>query len=229
MQQKQYHGLLQVPSSNSSKQSNTSTAILSLNTTSTRAEPNQQNPNKADELYIHRGRLQDCSKWYDLHWKTSSNWIFIPVLQPSGGPPTISSNPRCVLNIHKAWDMVTVVGKITQLKQPTTVGSPRKRLHLVEATFTDSTGSIPLELWEDHIAILKSGQCYKMTSVQVKVWCNRKKVTATQKTIITETSNESLYLFNMTQKIRLPMLQSKKWSAYGTLKNSLYVTYVLRK
>lgn len=88
--------------------------------------------------------------------------------------------------------MVTVVGKITQLKQPTTVGSPRKRLHLVEATFTDSTGSIPLELWEDHIAILKSGQCYKMTSVQVKVWCNRKKVTTTKKTIITETSDESL-------------------------------------
>jgi ssDNA-binding replication factor A large subunit len=75
---------------------------------------------------------------------------------------------------------------------------------LAEATFTDSTGSIPLDLWEDHIAILKSGKCYKMTSVQVKVWSNRKKITTTKKTIITETSDESLnlFLFNMTHKIR---------------------------
>lgn len=62
-------------SSNSSKRSDTSTAILSLETTSTRAEPSQQNPNKDDELYVHRGRLQNCSKWYDLHWQTSGNWI----------------------------------------------------------------------------------------------------------------------------------------------------------
>ena len=31
-----------------------------------------------------------------------------------------------------------------------------------------------------------------MTSVQVKVWSNRKKITTTKKTIITETSDESL-------------------------------------
>lgn len=88
--------------------------------------------------------------------------------------------------------MVAVVGKITQLKQPTTIGSPRKRLRLAEATFTDSTGSIPLDLWEYHVSIRKPGQCYKMTSVQVKAYSNRKKITTTTKrTIITETSDES--------------------------------------
>lgn len=97
-----------------------------------------------------------------------------------------------VLNIHKAWDMVTAVGRITQLKQPTTVGSPRKCLRLGEATFTDSMGSIPLDLWGDHISILKPRQCYKMTSIQVRVWSNREKITTTKRTIITETSEESL-------------------------------------
>ncbi len=97
-----------------------------------------------------------------------------------------------VLNSHKQWDTVTVIGKVSQLKEPKAVGNPAKPLKLVEATLTDASGSIPLDVFEEHITKITEGKSYNLTNVQIKVWSKRKKIATTKKTTVTEVNNESL-------------------------------------
>ena len=80
-----------------------------------------------------------------------------------------------VYNNNKEWDMVTVRGKVLSVNQPRAVGSPKKRLKLMEATLADKTGSIPLDLWESNIDQIKEGAVYSFNQVQVRVWSSRKK------------------------------------------------------
>lgn len=72
-----------------------------------------------------------------------------------------------ILNDHKEWDDVAVRGKLISIKQARTVGSPKKRLRLAEATLADATGSIPLDIWESNIDELREGYVYEFQPVQV--------------------------------------------------------------
>ena len=89
-----------------------------------------------------------------------------------------------VYNNNKEWDMVTVRGKVLSVNQPRAVGSPKKRLKLMEATLADKAGSIPLDLWESNIDQIKEGAVYSFNQVQVRVWSSRKKLSTTIKTTI---------------------------------------------
>ena len=80
--------------------------------------------------------------------------------------------------------MVTVRGKVLSVNQPRAVGSPKKRLKLMEATLADKTGSIPLDLLESNIDQIKEGAVYSFNQVQVCVWSSRKKLSTTIKTTI---------------------------------------------
>lgn len=97
-----------------------------------------------------------------------------------------------VLNELKEWDTTAVTGKITKMTEPTTVGKRQKPLRLAEAVLTDSTGSIPVDVWEENISQLTIGQTYKLTKVQVKVWSKKKKISTTPRTEITPIEDESL-------------------------------------
>ena len=63
-----------------------------------------------------------------------------------------------VLNTSKEWEVVTVQGKIFGLKDQRIVGSPRKKLTLVEAFLDDGSGRIPIDIWESHIENVKTGR-----------------------------------------------------------------------
>lgn len=63
-----------------------------------------------------------------------------------------------VLNTRKEWEVVTVQGKIFGVKDQRTVGSPRKRLRLMEAFLDDGSGRIPIDIWESHIETIKPGR-----------------------------------------------------------------------
>lgn len=67
-----------------------------------------------------------------------------------------------ILNIRKEWDVVTVRGKILNVKDQRSVGSPRKRLNLMEAVLGDVTATIPLDLWESHIDKVQQGKLLKV-------------------------------------------------------------------
>ena len=51
-----------------------------------------------------------------------------------------------VLNTSKEWEVVTVQGKIFGFKDQHIVGSPRKKLRLMEAFLDDGSGRIPIDI-----------------------------------------------------------------------------------
>ena len=94
------------------------------------------------------------------------NFQYTQVPQQELIPATILE----ILNSHKEWDVVSVRGKIISLQQGRSVGSPRKRLQLVEAVLADGTGSIPVDLWESNIGQVEQGKVYLMDRVQVSIY-----------------------------------------------------------
>lgn len=62
---------------------------------------------------------------------------------------------------------------------------------MVEATFTNAMGSIPLDVSEKHIPKITLDRSYNLTSLQLKLWSGHKK-NCTTKPTITESNNESL-------------------------------------
>ena len=71
---------------------------------------------------------------------------------------TITIGHIDVLNTSKEGEVVTVQGKILGLKDQRIVGSPRKKLTLVEAFLDDGSGRIPIDIWESHIENVKTGR-----------------------------------------------------------------------
>jgi len=67
----------------------------------------------------------------------------------------------------KEWD------KVIQKEEPIQVES--KRLKLAVATMADSTASILLDIWEEHIQSIEIGKVYLMKPLQVRIWSNKKK------------------------------------------------------
>ena len=47
-----------------------------------------------------------------------------------------------------------------------TVGA--KQLKLAEASFADSTGTILVDLWEQHIPMIEKGKVYRISPIQVR-------------------------------------------------------------
>ena len=97
-----------------------------------------------------------------------------------------------VFNSKKEWDTVTIRGKILSINQPRPVGSPQKRLKLMETVFADQTGSITLDLWESNIQEVKEGAVYTLNDIQVRVWASKKKLSTTRKTTIVEIEDTEL-------------------------------------
>lgn len=68
----------------------------------------------------------------------------------------IATNIIDILNEGKEWDRAEVIQK----EQAIQVVS--KKLKLAVATVADSTASIPLDIWEEHIQSIEIGKVYLM-------------------------------------------------------------------
>ena len=87
----------------------------------------------------------------------------------------ITTNIIEILNEGKEWDRVSLKAKVIQKEDAIQIGS--KKLKLAVATVADSTASIPLDIWEEHIQSIEIGKVYLMEPLQVR----HKKKLATQK------------------------------------------------
>ena len=65
-------------------------------------------------------------------------------------------------NTRWEWDVVTVSGKILNVKDQRQVGSPCKQLNLMEAVLGDVRATIPLDLWESQIDKVQQGKLIKV-------------------------------------------------------------------
>ena len=88
-----------------------------------------------------------------------------------------------ILDSSDQWQIVSLCVKAIHVGETTVVGA--KRLHLVHVTFADVTGSIFIDLWEDQIALVKPGNVYRLTKLQVRIWAGKKKLTLTWESLFT--------------------------------------------
>ena len=140
------------------------------------------------KIFVHSQQTKTPIKIKDFA-RTSDNKIVINdmtyVRQPTAGEYSfqyadvpeekqIATNIIDILNEGKEWDRVSLKAKVIQKKEAIQVGS--KKLKLAVATVSDSTASIPLDIWEEHIQRIEIGQVYLMEPMQVRVWSNKKKL-----------------------------------------------------
>ena len=102
-----------------------------------------------------------------------------------------------VLNSKNEWDKEAVRGKIANLTEPTKVS--KNQLNLAIATIVDQTATMPIDLWENHIHSVIEGHSYEITSVQVRTWAKRKKLSTTVKTQIKEIKDEEIDKIEISQ------------------------------
>lgn len=87
-----------------------------------------------------------------------------------------------ILNNHKEWHKVAVKAKVTQLKDVAVVG--KKGLRLCEALLSDTTGTIPFDIWENNIVKFQLNSVYCINPLVVRVWDNRKKLSTLPETTV---------------------------------------------
>ena len=89
-----------------------------------------------------------------------------------------------ILNEGKEWDRVSFKAKVIQKEEAIQVESKNRKLAV--ATVADSTASIPLDIWEEHIQSIEIGKVCLMEPLQVRIWSNKKKLATQKKTNITQ-------------------------------------------
>ena len=67
-----------------------------------------------------------------------------------------------------------------------------KNLKLVECRFSDQTGSIQADIWEDHICLVEAGKVYSLQDFHVREWSGAIKVSTSTHSTIVETANEGV-------------------------------------
>ena len=65
-------------------------------------------------------------------------------------------------------DNVCLRGKVSHIGEVSEVGA--KKLEMVQATFSDLTGSITMDIWEDQISLIESGKVYLVQDLHVCIW-----------------------------------------------------------
>ena len=112
-----------------------------------------------------------------------------------------------ILDSSDQWQIVSLCAKAIHVVETTIVGA--KRLHLAHAAFADVTGSILVDLWEDQIALVKPGNVYRLTKLQVRIWAGEKKLTSTRESLFTSIADENL------QNVRVSQGETHALTSFG--------------
>ena len=118
--------------------------------------------------------------------QTEYSFQFKETTGPSSEPTPVED----ILQSCNEWDCVTLCAKAIHVGETVVVSG--KKLRLAESTFADTTGSIAVDLWEQHIPMVESGKVYLMTSMQVRVWLGKKKLSTTLRSVIRAKADDTL-------------------------------------
>ena len=92
------------------------------------------------------------------------------------------------------WDLVTLVAKAIRVEQPKPVTSRdgMKKLKLAETLFADHTGVIAVDVWEEQIPYVVTGNVYRIDDAQVRFWQGATKLTTVVNSVLKQVTDESL-------------------------------------
>lgn len=119
--------------------------------------------------------------------QTEYSFQFKESVMPSRTQPVSIED---ILSRTNEWENVTLSGKVVRVGEISTVGA--KQLKLAETTFADSTGTIVVDIWEQHIPMIENGKVYRIAPVQVRSWAGKKKLSTTVRSIVTEIADDTL-------------------------------------
>ena len=77
---------------------------------------------------------------------------------------------------------MTVRGKIVNVNSPTVVTA--NQLQIASPVIADATGTITLDLWQQHISAVQVGHVYKVSPFQIRQWQRKKKISTVTSTVI---------------------------------------------
>ena len=120
-----------------------------------------------------------------VSFPNQSEYSFQYAEQPNEMPYTTSIGE--ILSSCSEWDSVTLCGKAIRINESTNVASGN--LTVAQALFTDTTGIIKVDLWEQNISKVEIGNVYQISPVQVRVWSDTKKLSTVISTVITPVSD----------------------------------------
>ena len=80
-------------------------------------------------------------------------------------PHQASVNIKNIVDSSNEFDNVTLRAKLIRLGETRNIG--KRQLRLATATFLDETGTILVDLWENHIDNIHLGSIYHITFLQV--------------------------------------------------------------
>lgn len=87
-------------------------------------------------------------------------------------------------------DKLTIFCKILKLSETKVVG--QAKYNVANATITDNTGQIALDVWNNLISQIQENKMYKFTNLSVRFWNGMRKLTTTTNTVVLETPNPLL-------------------------------------
>ena len=79
-------------------------------------------------------------------------------------------------------ELVSVRGKIIHVNSPSLVTA--NQLQIASAVLADATGTITLDLWQQHISAVQVGHVYNISPVQIRRWQGKKKISTVTRTAI---------------------------------------------
>ena len=94
-----------------------------------------------------------------------------------------------ILESANKWDNVSLCGKAIHVGDIAEVGA--KKLKLLQATFSDNTGSIAVDVWEQHAPLIESGKVYLLRDLHVRIWAGVK-VSTTVDSVVSAIVDEDI-------------------------------------
>lgn len=102
-----------------------------------------------------------------------------------------------ILQNSTEGDSVSVLGKVGNIGEISTVRLGKQTLRMAEGTIADLTGKIPISLWEDNLALITTDAVYRITNTRVRFWNGAKKLTTSPNSVISAIQDDKLNAITM--------------------------------
>ena len=109
-----------------------------------------------------------------------------------------------ILQNSSEGDSVSVLGKVGNIGEISTVRLGKQTLRMAENTIADLTGNIPISLWEDNLALITPNTVYKITNTRVRFWNGAKKLTTSPNSVISVIQDDKLKGITMEEPSEVP-------------------------
>lgn len=109
-----------------------------------------------------------------------------------------------ILQNSSEGDSVSILGKVGNIGEISTVRLGKQTLRMAEGTIADLKGKTPISLWEDNLALITTATVYKITNTRVHFWNGTKKLTTNPNSVISAIQDDMIKGITMEEPSEVP-------------------------